>query len=202
MTQTTQTDHLFTEKLLEALAFDRLSFTLLREIASEMDLPASYIEARFPDGCESAAKALSNHFTAQMMSRLSALDKDNLKIRERILESVMARFEVMEPHREAVRQLAIYWSRPTRILSGGGVLWDVADTMWVWAGDTSKDYNHYTKRGLLSGVLSSSMLFWLQLPEDHADKLGTTRAFVARRIENVLKIGTFVGRFTSKKQAS
>ncbi|MGE4313340.1 MAG: COQ9 family protein [Pseudobdellovibrionaceae bacterium] len=192
----------YLEKLLEAMDFERLSVSLMEDVAHELDLPKSYVKACFPDLCESAAKAISGLFTEQMLATLSKQDNDKLKIRERICESIMARFEVMEPHREAVRQLVMYWTRPSRLLTGGGVVWDVADAIWVWAGDTSTDYNRYTKRGLLSGVLTSSMLFWLQLPADHPDKLGTTRAFVARRIENVLEIGKLVGRFTPKKQAS
>ena len=39
--------------------------------------------------------------------------------------------------------------------------WRSADLMWRLAGDTATDYNHYTKRLILSGVYGSTLLAWL-----------------------------------------
>ncbi len=39
--------------------------------------------------------------------------------------------------------------------------WRSADLMWRLAGDTATDYNHYTKRLILSGVYGSTLLVWL-----------------------------------------
>jgi len=69
--------------------------------------------------------------------------------------------------------------------------WRTADVIWTWAGDTSDDYNKYTKRGLLSGVIASTMTYWLQ---DQSDDLVKTRDFLNNRIENVLFVGKNVGK--------
>jgi len=57
--------------------------------------------------------------------------------------------------------------------------------MWHGIGDTSVDFNFYSKRALLAGVVSSTVLFWLQ---DESDDFSATWAFLDRRIEDVMKI--------------
>jgi ubiquinone biosynthesis protein COQ9 len=49
----------------------------------------------------------------------------------------------------------------------------------------SSDFNFYTKRLLLAGVYSSTLLFWL---DDDSIGHEATAAFMARRIEDVMKI--------------
>jgi ubiquinone biosynthesis protein COQ9 len=57
--------------------------------------------------------------------------------------------------------------------------------MWRAAGDRSHDYNYYTKRGLLAGVWTSTLLFWLN---DRSEGSEATWAFLDRRIEDVMKV--------------
>ena len=56
--------------------------------------------------------------------------------------------------------------------------------MWRLAGDTATDYNHYSKRAILGAVYGSTMAVFLNdASEDFAD----TRAFLARRIDQVMR---------------
>ncbi|HXV74395.1 MAG TPA: COQ9 family protein, partial [Sphingomonadales bacterium] len=63
-------------------------------------------------------------------------------------------------------------------------LWRTADAMWRASGDTATDYNHYTKRLILAGVYSSTLLVWLN---DSSEDLKETKAFLARRIAGVMR---------------
>ncbi len=65
------------------------------------------------------------------------------------------------------------------------------DALWYAAGDRSTDYNYYTKRLLLAGVYSSTLLVWLN---DKSEDHGATWAFLERRIDNVLVIGGRLGK--------
>ncbi|MEP7209486.1 MAG: COQ9 family protein, partial [Alphaproteobacteria bacterium] len=56
-------------------------------------------------------------------------------------------------------------------------------------GDKSTDYNWYTKRLILSGVVASTLLVWLG-----TDDQGEIDAFLARRIENVMDFEKAKGR--------
>ena len=55
--------------------------------------------------------------------------------------------------------------------------------MWRAVGDTSTDFNFYTKRGILAGVYSATLLRWFT--DQSADESETSK-FLADRIENVM----------------
>ena len=122
-------------------------------------------------------RALEEWFTPERL--------ENLKIREKIRTIVWKRLEIMEPAREAVRRalsiLAMPQNVPTALKTG----WRTADVMWRIAGDTSTDYNHYTKRLMLGGVYASTLLVWL---DDQTQGYAETAGFLDRRIDDVMQI--------------
>ena len=110
---------------------------------------------------------------------------DGLKIREKIRAIVWKRLEIMEPAREAVRRALSILAMPQNVPTGLKMGWRTADVMWRIAGDTSTDYNHYTKRMMLGGVYASTLLVWL---DDQTEGWNETGAFLDRRIDDVMKI--------------
>ena len=73
----------------------------------------------------------------------------------------------------------------------GRLAYNTCDTIWRAAGDVSTDFNFYTKRGLLAGVVLSTTLYWLQ---DSSDGNQATSAFLDRRIQDVLIVGGRIGK--------
>ena len=65
------------------------------------------------------------------------------------------------------------------------------DAIWRAAGDTSTDYNFYTKRLILSGVYTSTAAVWFG---DDTDGFEKTWAFLDRRIEDVMQIEKVKGK--------
>jgi ubiquinone biosynthesis protein COQ9 len=122
-------------------------------------------------------RALEEWFTPERL--------DGLKIRERIRAIVWKRLEIMEPAREAVRRALSILAMPQNIPTGLKMGWRTADVMWRIAGDTSTDYNHYTKRMMLGGVYASTLLIWL---DDQTAGWAETSAFLDRRIDDVMRI--------------
>ncbi len=122
-------------------------------------------------------QALQDWFTPERL--------DGLKIREKIRAIVWKRLEIMEPAREAVRRALSILAMPPNAPTGLKTGWRTADVMWRIAGDTSTDYNHYTKRMMLGGVYGSTLLVWL---DDQTDGWAETASFLDRRIEDVMKI--------------
>jgi ubiquinone biosynthesis protein COQ9 len=109
----------------------------------------------------------------------------DLKIREKIRRLVWKRLEIMAPAREAVRRALSILAMPQNVPAGLRAGWRTADVMWRIAGDTSTDFNHYTKRLTLSGVYASTLLVWL---DDQSEGWADTAAFLDRRIDDVMKI--------------
>ncbi len=127
-----------------------------------------------------------------MMKALKNVNPQNLRVRERVQECVKARLHVLEQHKETERLAVAYWMRPLRKYEGIKLVWKTADCIWQWAGDTSTDYNRYTKRGLLSAVITSTTFYWLN---DESDGHQDTVAFLERRINNVMSIGKVAAKF-------
>jgi ubiquinone biosynthesis protein COQ9 len=122
-------------------------------------------------------RALADHFTPERL--------EGLKIREKIRAIVWRRLEIMEPAREAIRRALSILAMPQNVPTGLKIGWRTADVMWRIAGDTSTDYNHYTKRMMLGGVYASTFLVWL---DDQTEGWTETGSFLDRRIDDVMKI--------------
>ena len=84
-----------------------------------------------------------------------------LKIREKIRTLIWRRLETMGPAREAVRRALAILAMPQNLPLALRISWRSADLMWRLAGDTSTDFNHYTKRMTLGAVYGSTLLAWL-----------------------------------------
>ena len=106
-----------------------------------------------------------------------------LKIREKIRAIVWRRLEIMAPAREAVRRALTILAMPQNVPLAARIGWRTADGMWRIAGDTSTDFNHYTKRATLGAVYGSTLLAWL---DDQSEGQVETSAFLDRRIDNVM----------------
>ena len=121
-------------------------------------------------------RALEEHFTPERLA--------GMKIREKIRALVWQRLEIMGPAREAVRRGLAILAMPQNVALGLRVGWRTADLMWRIAGDTSTDFNHYTKRMTLGGVYASTLLVWL---DDSSEGWLDTAAFLDRRIDDVMR---------------
>jgi ubiquinone biosynthesis protein COQ9 len=107
-----------------------------------------------------------------------------LKIRERIRTLVWTRLQIQEPAKEAIRRAFAILAMPQNAVAAARFSWRSADVMWRMAGDTATDYNHYTKRAILSAVYGSTLLAWLQ---DNSEGAADTAAFLDRRIDEVMR---------------
>jgi ubiquinone biosynthesis protein COQ9 len=106
-----------------------------------------------------------------------------MKIREKIRSLVWHRLEIMGPAREAVRRGLAILAMPQNVPLAVRISWRTVDRMWRIAGDTSTDFNHYTKRMTLGAVYGSTLLVWL---DDQSEGWSETGAFLDRRIDNVM----------------
>jgi len=125
-------------------------------------------------------RGLEAYFTPERLSKL--------KIREKIRALIWRRLEIMEPAREAVRRALAILAMPQNVPLALRIGWRTADRMWRIAGDTSTDFNHYTKRMTLGAVYGSTLLVWL---DDKSEGWADTAAFLDRRIDDVMKIEKF-----------
>jgi ubiquinone biosynthesis protein COQ9 len=125
-------------------------------------------------------RALEASFTAEQLAAM--------RIRERIRVLVWRRLEIMGEAREAVRRALAILAMPQNIPLAVRISWRSADLMWRLAGDTSTNFNHYTKRMTLGAVYGSTLVAWL---DDQSEGWAETAPFLDRRIDNVMRFETW-----------
>jgi ubiquinone biosynthesis protein COQ9 len=126
-----------------------------------------------------------------MRARLAQVDMAALKIRMRIALAVKTRIAILRPHKEAARRAAAFLSLPPHAPLAAKLLYRTVDAIWRAAGDTATDFNFYSKRGILAGVYTATLLRWFN---DASEDEGPTDAFLAARIENVMQFEKFKAR--------
>lgn len=118
------------------------------------------------------------------------------KIRERIRTLVAFRLEAVEHIDEAVRRAMAIMAMPQHAPRSLQLGWRSADIMWRLAGDTATDYNHYTKRGILAGIYSATLAFFVN---DDSEGKAKTYEFLDRRLEGVMRFEKFKHKLTSRE---
>jgi len=168
--------------------FDGFTNKVLTRAAEETGADKEAVARLFPDGVLSLVEACSVFADAELEKRLAAMDLKSMKIRERIKTAVLMRLEILKPQKEAARRAAAFLSLPPHIPLATKLLYRTVDIMWRAAGDTSTDFNFYTKRGILAGVYSATLVRWFN---DTSEDESATHEFLAARIENVMQFEKF-----------
>jgi ubiquinone biosynthesis protein COQ9 len=164
--------------------FDGWSDKALAMAAAELGVPAGRARLCFPGGAPDMIVAWFEWIDRQMEEAFPPERIEAMKVRERIRSLVMSRIETAEPHKEALRRALAILAQPQNLALATWLGWRAADRMWRLAGDTATDFNHYSKRAILMGVYGSTSLVFL---DDKSEDLAETRAFLDRRIDDVMR---------------
>ena len=121
----------------------------------------------------------------------------NLSIRERIRTLVQFRLDAIAGQEEALSRATAILALPQNVGLGLRLGWNSADLMWRLAGDTATDYNHYTKRTILGGIYAATLAVFAQ---DDSEHKAETRAFLDRRIEDVMRFEKVKGKLLSPQR--
>lgn len=153
---------------------------LVRAACEDNGLSRGDEELLLPNGARDLAALLSRRHDDRALASLAGVEAKSLKMRERIARAVSARMEAGAADLEATRRCAAFLALPVNADLGLKLAWESADLLWNWAGDTATDWNHYSKRTILSGILIPALTMrWF-------DGREAAEAFVAARIENVM----------------
>jgi ubiquinone biosynthesis protein COQ9 len=187
-------DHLKDKILLAALphvAFDGWSVKALAAGAADAGLGRQDLLHAFPDGVADAIAHWSQWADRRAVEAMESADVAHMRTHQRVAMGVWARLEAMGRWREAARKATAWLAAPRNAPLASRLTYRTCDAIWRAAGDVSTDFNFYTKRGLLGGVVLSTTLYWLR---DNSEGNQATSAFLDRRIAEVLRIGGHIGK--------
>ncbi len=176
-------------------AFDGWTARALASTCARTGVDPAVGALAFTDGPLAMIDAWFASVDMQMVAACPQHDLAARKIRERITDLVEARLTVIAPHREALRRAQAILANPLNAPRAMQLGWRAADTMWRQAGDTATDYNHYTKRAILGSVYAATLLVFVN---DDSDDHAEASAFLARRIEGIMRFEKAKARLTAK----
>ena len=165
------------------VVFDGWSEATFEAAVSESGLEPTLARALCPRGATDLALAYHRRGDQMMLARLADEDLSGLRFRDKIAAMVRFRLEASED-KEAVRRGVTLFAMPQHAAEGVKAIWGTCDAIWTALGDTSDDLNWYSKRATLSGVYSTTVLYWLG---DDSPGHQATWEFLDRRIDNVMQ---------------
>ncbi|MEO1139785.1 MAG: COQ9 family protein [Pseudomonadota bacterium] len=182
-----ETDNIKTRLLAAAkphVPFDGWNEATFRAAVEDADISIGLARATCPRGAVDLALAYHDEGDQAMLDRLANEDMGDMRFRDRVAAAVRYRLEAIDD-KELVRRGVTLFALPHHAFDGARAIWGTCDKIWNALGDTSDDVNWYTKRATLSGVYSSTVLYWLGDDSPDHEK---TWDFLDRRIDDVMQI--------------
>jgi len=179
------------EATLEHAAFDGWSQKALDAGARDAGIPLDRALNAFPGGMAEMLAFYHEVEDRYMLEAMARANVSDLRVRDRIAFAVKTRLQRNMRHREAIKSACSFLAMPHNAALALRVLYRTVDAMWYGAGDNATDFNFYTKRALLAGVYSSTVLYWLN---DRSTGAADSWAFLDRRIEEVMQVPKVLGK--------
>ncbi|MEP5936701.1 MAG: COQ9 family protein [Erythrobacter sp.] len=167
-----------------AAIFDGWSDTALTHAAEMADVDPDVARLAYPGGAMDMISAWIASIDLAMVDALPPEKLSEMKIRERIRALVAFRLQAVDGLEEALRRAMAIMAMPQNAPKSLRMGWKSADVMWRLAGDTSTDYNHYTKRTILAGIYTATLAVFI---DDDSGGKASSYAFLDRRIDGVMK---------------
>lgn len=168
----------------ENAVFDGWTAKAVESAANQLGIDLAQARLAYPKDAAHMVDAYIQGVDAAMEAHFTPERIAAMKVRDRIRSLMWFRLETMGPAREAVRTALSILAMPQNVPLALRIGWRSADLMWRLAGDTATDYNHYSKRLILSGVYGSTLLAWL---DDQSEGWTETGAFLDRRLAGVMR---------------
>ena len=180
--------------MLDNVPFDGWSWEALYKSAAELKLydkkldehDKNELRSFFKNDIVETIKTFNDYLDKNMEEKFIKSKHEFKKIHEKIKQLILLRLDLALKHKESIRSSIGLMSLPQNSKNSFLMLYKTCDKMWRVSGDESTDFSFYTKRIILSGVYSSTLLFWLN---DETNELTKTEDFLDRRLKDVSKIG-------------
>ena len=166
MMKTSQNNYLL-KKRLKVLNFAKVSVlekglnqNSLENISKKYDLDINEIDLLFPEGNIDLIKFALERLNNELEEYCRKIDLIRLPIHKRIRQILLSKISLMNKNKIFYRSIFLNLLIPHKNFSLSGQLYKSVDQIWFIAGDSSTDFNFYTKRLILSAIYSRIMLFF------------------------------------------
>lgn len=175
--------------LLPMIPFDGWTSAAAEKAATEAGLTAGEQALAAPRGLRDLVDGFFDMAETDANAALLAADLSDMGVRDKVAHGVQLWLGALAANKEAARRAAIRGFLPWVAGDALQRTYSVADMIWTGIGDTSTDYNQYSKRGLLAATLPLIFLRWLD--EEDEDAL---TSYIHARLTGAMTLGRTGGR--------
>lgn len=147
-----------------------------------------------PHGDTDIAAILWRSHDAALLSPETAAPLANMKIRAKIGFLLNLRLDAAASDEKVAKRLMGYFALPHHAALYHRLLWETADVIWRMAGDTALDENHYSKRMIVCGIITTAMM--TRLSRGREAQLEQ----IERNIEQVMQFEKFKAKLPVKPE--
>ena len=114
----------------------------------------------FPEGNIDLIKFTLEQLNKELEEYCKKIDLIRLPVHKRIKKVLLSKISLMNKDKLFYRSIFLNLLIPKKNFSLSNQLYNSVDQIWFIAGDSSTDFNFYTKRLILSGIYSRVILFF------------------------------------------
>jgi ubiquinone biosynthesis protein COQ9 len=169
--------------MLPNVPFDGWTYRALRNGLASVGMAPEDAEQLFPGGAPDMIEAFCDWADRRMEA--AAPDIAATPLPQRVRALIVLRLTQNRPYREAIRRAVAVLALPRNIRLAATCTARTVDAIWHAAGDQATDFSWYSKRAILAGVYSATLLYWLR---DTSDDDLATLAFLDRRLAGIARV--------------
>ena len=156
------------------VAKDGLTSNTFKNISKKYDLNIDEMNLLFPGGKNDFLQFVLEQLNIDLENYCKKLDLIRLPVHKRIRKILLSKIYIMDKEKKFYKKIFLSLLIPKKNFSLPIKLYKSVDQIWFIAGDTSVDFNFYTKRLILAGIYSRVIFFFFNnnnqtLLEDHLD---------------------------------
>ena len=152
------------------------------------------INTLFPKGYTTLISMYLKEINSKMTVESQKINLIRLRIHERIREIFILRLKIMSKEKKLISKTFLYLLLPQNYKLALKNLYKTVDQMWFLAGDSSTDFNFYSKRAILSSIYASVIMHFVN--NDDIDKTIIVLNKQLKRVSKIPKIKSKINEIT------
>ena len=163
-----------------------LTSNTFKKISDKYDIEITEIEFLFPNGKNNLLEFILEELNKNLEEYCKKIDLIRLPVHKRIRKILLSKIYIMNKEKKFYKKIFLSLLLTNKKFSIPSKLYKSIDQIWFIAGDTSVDFNFYSKRIILAVIYSRVILFFFN--NDNQQELEN---LLDKNLKRVTKIPEF-----------
>ena len=133
---------------------------ILKIISNQYNLDKNQTDLLFPEGNNDLIKFALEQLNTDLENYCKKINLIRLPVHKRIRKILISKILIMNKEKIFYKKIFLYLLIPKKQISLTSQLYKSIDQIWFIAGDSSVDFNFYSKRLILAGIYTRVILFF------------------------------------------